>query len=321
MTSTRINLAVIGGFVLIGLISLVVVLAIVAGRTGATDIYYTQYSNVAGLKYGSQVFYEGYQVGQVTAITPMIGDERVQFRVDMSITHGWKIPTDSIARSTSSGLLAPQTIAINAGKNSAMLAPGDRITPGLTVDLFSTVTGAAGSVDRLTNQALVPLLSNVDKQISAIGDLLNHDIRRLIGNANITAEAAAQDVPAILRDARSASSGLAQLSSQLSSVVTPLRLSQVDHILANADQATASLAKTSATLEHLTGDNAEDLRAAVRELRLAMENLSRHSDAITQNLDTATRNLQELSRQLRNNPGLLIRNTPPRDRDPVEAGK
>ena len=41
------------------------------GRTGATDDYLTVYPNVTGLKHGSPVFYEGYPIGQVSAIEPL----------------------------------------------------------------------------------------------------------------------------------------------------------------------------------------------------------------------------------------------------------
>lgn len=309
MTSTRINLAVIGAFVLAGLVSLIWVIAVLAGRTGASDDYYTLYGNVTGLKYGSQVFYEGYPVGQVTAITPQQKDGRVQFRVSLSVTAGWKIPEDSVAQSNSAGLLAPQTIAIVAGKSATALKPGSLITPGQSADLFSTVAGAAGSVNRLTNQALLPLLSNLDRQITAVGALLDGDVRKLVGNANIVAASAAQELPLVLRDARNASNGLAVLSVRAQSLLTPEHIASLDRIIGNTDQATASLARASASLEKLSGDSGEDLHVTARELRLAAESLSRHSESITENLDTATRNLKELSRELRQNPGLLIRNS------------
>lgn len=321
MTSTRINLAAIGAFVLVALTSLIYVLAVLAGRTGSTDDYYTLYTNVAGLKYGSQVFYEGYLVGQVTSVTPMTEQARVQFRVGMAITAGWKIPEDSVARSGSSGLLAPQTISIAAGKSETALKPGALITPGLSVDLFSTVTGAAGSFDRLASGGLMPLFENLDRQITAVGGLLDGDVRKLVGNANIVAAAAAQDLPLVLRNARNASSGLANVTQQLQSVLTPARIASLDRIIGNADLATASLARTSASLERLSGDGEEDLKVALRELRLTSESLSRHSESIAQNLDAASRNLQELSRKLKQNPGLLIRNTPGTDAIAPESGK
>jgi len=307
MTSTRLNLAVIGGFVLLALVSLIVSLAVLAGRTGATDDYTAIYGNVSGLKYGSQVFYEGYPVGQVTKITPLFDAEKVRFRITLAIAQGWKIPADSVASTSAGGLLAPMTIAIKAGAGSAFLKPGDEIAAGSNRDLFATVAGAAGTVDKLANDALLPLFDNLDRQVTAVGGLLDDDVRQLIGNANRIAEAAAQTMPPLLADARAVTANLARVSQQIDGAITPERLAAIDRIIANADQATASLAKSSKALEALSGDSGQDLRIAVRELRLTSESLARHSDAITQNLDSAAHNLKDLSRQLRANPSLLLR--------------
>lgn len=309
MTSNRLNLAAIGAFVLVAIASLVYVIALLAGRTGSTDAYYTVYGNVAGLKFGSQVFYEGYAIGQVTGIEPMQQDGQLRFRVNLAIAEGWRIPEDSVAQAASTGLLAPQVISIRAGQSKTALAPGALIAPGQGQDLFSTVSGAAGSVNRLTNDALLPLLANLNQQVTAIGGLLDGDVREFVGHANVIAASVAQDLPLVLRDARTASSHVASLTEQLDRTLTPERLASLDRILGNADKTTASLAKTSAALEQLSGDGSEDLRVAVRELRYTSESLSRHAESISQNLDSATRNLQELSRRLKQNPGLLIRNS------------
>lgn len=307
MISTRMNLAVVGAFVLAGLLTLVYVLAVLAGRTGSTESYYTVYSNVTGLKFGSQVFYEGYPIGQVTEIAPRPADGHMAFRVTLAVTAGWQIPEDSIARSSSSGLLAPQVISIAAGQSPTALKPGAMIAAGQGADLFSTVAGAAGSVNRLTNDSLLPMLQHLDQQIDTIGRLLDVDVRKLVGNANVVAAAAAQDVPLVLRDARTATRGLADLSTQAQGLLTPERVAGLGRIIDNADRASASLAKTTAALESVSSDSGEDLRVSLRELRLSSESLSRHADSIARNLDSTTRNLQELSQRLKQNPGLLIR--------------
>lgn len=307
MTGNRVNLAVIGGFVLAALVTLVIVLAVLAGRTGATDDYTTVYPNVTGLKYGSQVFYEGYPVGQVVEITPLHDRARVQFRVRLAIASGWKIPEDSRASTAAPGLLAPVTISIAAGSSSTLLKPGAEIPAGTSHDLMSTVAGAAGTVDRLANDGLLPLFGNVDKQVTAVGSLLDGDVRRLVNNANRVAEAAATTVPPLLADARAITEHLRAVSRQLDGAITPQRLAAIDRIIVNADRATTSLARSSQALEALSGDSGDDLRVAVRELRLTSESLARHADSITQNLDSASHNLKDLSRQLRANPGLLIR--------------
>lgn len=307
MTSTRLNFAVIGGFVLLGLATLVTVLAVLAGRTGATDDYSTVYPNVTGLKYGSQVTFEGYPVGQVTAIEPTTEAGRRRFRVRLAIAQGWPIPEDSVASTVAAGLLAPMTIAITAGSSPTMLVAGGEIRAGGGRDLMSTVAGAAGTVDRLANGALLPLIDNLDRQVSAVGGLVDGDLRRLIGNADRLTASAADAVPPLLADARAMTRDLARLGARLDAAASPERLAAIDRIIVNADRATASLARTSAQVESLSGESGQDLRIAVRELRLTSESLARHADAITQNLDSSAHHLNDLSRRLRANPSLLLR--------------
>ena len=58
MQDSRINYVIVGAFVAAMLVALVVVISMLAGRTGATDPYFTVYGNVGGIKYGTIVFYE-----------------------------------------------------------------------------------------------------------------------------------------------------------------------------------------------------------------------------------------------------------------------
>ena len=49
MTAFKVNLTVVGVFVVAALATLIVSLALLAGRTGPTDTDYTEFGNVAGL--------------------------------------------------------------------------------------------------------------------------------------------------------------------------------------------------------------------------------------------------------------------------------
>jgi phospholipid/cholesterol/gamma-HCH transport system substrate-binding protein len=59
--------------------------------------------------------------------------------------------------------------------------------------------------------------------------------------------------------------------------------------------------------------NREDIRVVVVELRNSLETISQNISVISYNLEMASRNMNEFSRQIRNNPGILIGGTPPKD--------
>ena len=70
MRSSKINYLLVGCFVLAMIAAVVVTVATLTGRTGAVDRYYAIYSNVTGIKFGTQVIYEGYPIGQVEKLEP-----------------------------------------------------------------------------------------------------------------------------------------------------------------------------------------------------------------------------------------------------------
>jgi phospholipid/cholesterol/gamma-HCH transport system substrate-binding protein len=316
MTSFKVNLTIVGVFVLAALATLVIALAVLAGRTGPTDTYYTEYSNVAGLKFGSQVMFEGYPIGQVEEVDPMSGDSRLRFRVEISIARGWQIPDDSIARSVSPGVLAPQTIAITAGKSQTMLKPGDTIPSAVSVSFQDSFSSIAGSFDELTAQSLVPLVDNINRQVTLLGEMIDKDMKPLIANANRFMQATAERWPAIMKNAESASGNLAGMSTELQTLLSADRIAALDRLITNLDQTAINMARASATLDTLAKGSGDDLKVGLEEFRFTMETISRHAESVAQNVDSSALNLQEFSRSIRQNPGVLLR-APEAKEDPV----
>lgn len=307
MTSTRINLALVGGFVLAAGLSLIAVLAVLAGRSGQTDSYYTVYANVAGLKFGSQVVFEGYPVGQVENIEPIQEAARTTFRVELSIAQGWKIPVDSIARPVSPGVLAPQTISIVAGKSAQTLKPGDMIKPAGGVDLLSSISSAAGNFDQITDTGLLPLLENLNQQVSALGDVLENDLRPMARDLHVVVKATAEHWPNILRQTDQATAELAGASQRVNQFASPERVARVDRLIDNVAQTAESLRSASDRVDGLVKDGGDDLRVGLQDFRYLMASLARYSEPVGSNADLSMRNFREFSNELRQNPGVLLR--------------
>ncbi|MDP7667464.1 MAG: MlaD family protein, partial [Rhodospirillales bacterium] len=110
MRSGKVNYLIVGGFVIVMMTALVVSVALLTGRTGATDGYFTVYRNVTGVKFGTQVLYEGYPIGQVETVTPVEAEGGMRFRVEYTVREGWLIPEDSVAQIAAPGLLSALTI-------------------------------------------------------------------------------------------------------------------------------------------------------------------------------------------------------------------
>lgn len=306
MIESRFNLALVGAVVVGAVVSLLVVLAVLAGRAQRTDIYYTEYSNVTGLKFGSLVMFEGYPVGQVKDIEPVQDDGKTFFRVAMAVIAGWRIPEDSRARSVAPGVLAPQMIEIAAGDSTVFLSPGDTVRPAESADLLSSISLAADNFDQLTDEGLLPVLDNINLQISRVGQMLDTQVSPLVGDAGIVVGATAANWPEIMSQINVISANLAVTSERFNVLLSDERIASLDRLLTNADQTAVSLANASRALEALLTTAGPDLQAGAGEFRYLMETLSRYSGPIAQSLDSSARNMEEFSSMIRQNPSLLI---------------
>lgn len=68
MNGSKINYVVVGAFVVAVLAGLIVSLVWLKGWTSNTIAYIAIFRNVSGLTAGTNVLYEGFPVGQVTAL-------------------------------------------------------------------------------------------------------------------------------------------------------------------------------------------------------------------------------------------------------------
>ncbi len=171
MTDDRRNYVMVGSFVLAMVIALVVWLAVLTGRTGATDHYYIHYGNVMGLAAGSEVLFEGYPVGLIESIAPAAPGGEQRFRVEVGVRRGWRIPSDSEARISAGGLLSAVGIDIRAGSSASAIQPGGEIPGGEAPNLLAAVSKIADDIETLLQESIRPL---VDSLAEGVPEIVNN---------------------------------------------------------------------------------------------------------------------------------------------------
>lgn len=348
MRSKRINYVVVGGFVLLVLAGFLATVAVLTGRTGASDSYYTVYDNVAGIQPGTPVRYEGYPIGRVEAIRPGRAEGALRFRVMMSVERGWAIPRDSRAAVVASGLLAGVSIDIRGGESADMLAPGSEIAAGPSADLFAVVSDVAGEVTELSEEGLKPLLAKLNRYVDRIGRRLSDDTAPLLADLQAVTRDLRETTPRVLDNLETASRTLndevlgeanrARFAAAIGNLegasaaledelLGPANRERLATLLANMETFSTNFARLSerlqaigervdgitAQLDGLMSDNREEVDQAVKDLRYTLGAVARHIDAITYNLEGTSRNMHEFSRQIRQNPGLLLGGAAPAD--------
>jgi phospholipid/cholesterol/gamma-HCH transport system substrate-binding protein len=147
MKQSNIELSV-GAFVLVGTAA-IVWFAVQAGAGvalgGSRYEVKARFTNIGGLKTGSQVLIAGVPVGRVERIDL---DPQYAAIVHMSVSQGVRLPPDTIASIKTSGLIGDKFIALAPGADSGNISPGDTITDTESaVDLESLISRFAfGSV-------------------------------------------------------------------------------------------------------------------------------------------------------------------------------
>ena len=140
MKQSNIELSV-GAFVLLG-IAAVVWFAVQAGAGvaigGSTYEVNARFTNISGLKTGSQVFIAGVPVGHVDKIDL---DSQYAAIVHLNVKQDVHLPSDTIASIKTSGLIGDKYIALAPGADSTNLPPGGTITDTESaVDLESIIS-------------------------------------------------------------------------------------------------------------------------------------------------------------------------------------
>lgn len=329
MRTSNLNYFAVGLFVIVSIVGLVVAIALLTGRTGATDSYHAYYNNVTGVKFGTQVVYEGYPIGQVIEVTPEPKDGRMRFKVDFDVTEGWVIPDDSIVEIAAPGLLAAVTLAINAGESTTAHQPGAEVNASERADMFAAVADVAGDFGDLSNGYLKPLLKNVDKAVTEINDFIRQggEGREIAGDARETMQHAREmmtslnaRIPGISTKIETILTEANITTRRLNAILTAENQDKIIGMIDNLNAATQKFDSVLITMNSILRDVDDlvlnedgDFAQTMKESRYIVESVARNIDAINQNMDGAARNLYEFSRQIRQNPGLLLGGSAPPD--------
>lgn len=322
MRSAKINYLVVGIFVIGMLAALVGSVAMLSGRTGPTDDYYAYYSNVTGVKFGTQVVYEGFPIGQVEQVIPQEKDGRMQFRVEFGIRENWRIPNDSIVEIAAPGLLAAVTLAIQAGSSKTPLKPGAQVPSRERSDVFAVVSSVAGQFGELMDTNVKPLLKNVNSAVGTINKVIEQegvslfvDARKVTEDLSDLVNLMARRVPTIADNIEQFSSRLNVTANEFQKLMTPGTREKIEDVIANLDKTTVSMEALIGDLGGMMAGYDGDMQKTLGETRYIVESVSRHIDSINQNMEGAARNMYEFTRQIRQNPGLLLGSRTPEDKD------
>ncbi len=311
MYKQKVNYVIIGFFVSAMLIASAASIVLLTGRTGPTERYFVILDNVSDVKYGTQVRYEGYPIGQVEGITPIVDGPGMKFRLDVSIRRGWRIPADSVARVGNSNFLAAKTLDLSSGQSPATIKVGQQIASVPAIDLIAVITETANEFASLSRERITPLLATL------------HSL----------AETIEGDAPRISRELIAFAEGLNRTLVPVQEILSDGNVLAVNNIVANIEEATVTVKSLgqdltgtmvkvdnlASNLDQLIENNKDNVDQSLKDVRYTLSAIASTVDSLVHNLDGTARNMNEFSRLIRQNPGLLLDGTPRQAVSPARA--
>lgn len=298
MKRENVNYLLVGSFVLLMGAVLLYGLYRITGNTAKGDVYYTHFPNVAGIKVGTVVTFEGFEVGNVTELVPVVREKRTWYKVTLNIRQPLALPKDSLAMIATPGLLSPPLVEIKEGSSSELLATGGELAGVATKNVMESVANLSNDLGQLAETSVKPLLAQISKRVETVGSSLE------------------ENVPGVMSDMRSTMARLNTTSARVEALFSPENQKNLGGMLKNGNEASASVLKLSQELqvvrsevEDLIKDSHELVNSNGKDLQLSL----RRADAVLYQLESAGRNLNEFSRSIRDNPAALVQGRPPVD--------
>jgi len=299
---------VYNNYFLVGLFTLIIggitilLLLNMSGKNKDTENYYSYFSNVTGLSFGNPVYYEGYRVGQVESITPETQEGKLIFKTEYSLIEGWNIPSDSITKIESSGLLSDMSLGIHAGKAADYILPNNEIEGVQGDDIMATVSKLAKDFGTLNEEKITPLFDLVYERTDTLTKSLSTQI------------------PEILTSIEDLINNIDKLVKTGNTLLDEENLAGLDNIIGNLESLSSQLSSTGGWVETSMNkvnsllDSGKDLVTngdvkvdTILDITIKMlDAFSYKAETIGNEIESASMNMNEATEIIRRNPSSLV---------------
>ncbi len=299
---------VYNNYFLVGLFTLLIggaalfLLIQMSGKQNDSDTYYSYFTNVTGLGFGNPVYFEGYRVGQVEKISPEYKKDLLVFKTEYTVIKDWRIPTDSITKIQSSGLLSDMSLNIKTGINKELIAPNNEIPGVMGTDMMEVVAKLAGDFDQLNQEKITPLFDLIYERVDNLTASLDKQIPEVLTSLQVLLD----DVNKLIKSA--------------DGVLSDENIQKIDTIIANVETLTNDLTATGDWLkgivdninaliesgDKLVGDSDDKIGTILNVVNEMMTSLSGKADIIAEELESASMNVNEAMDVIRKDPSTLI---------------
>jgi phospholipid/cholesterol/gamma-HCH transport system substrate-binding protein len=288
----------VGFFLVMGVIAIVAALFILTDAAFFRGRYIvsTVVANAGGIRRGDPVQMLGVNIGRVQRFR--IAKDNVEIRLELE--GEYNVPRDSHVELKSGGLLGGTIADIVPGDATEFLRNGDRIEGRTVPGLFDAADRVAGQVETVLTQVEKLLTDATVRNLTATAEntqVATRDVRRLIGDVSTAVGEQRRQLTALEASLQRSATGLEKVTT---GPELDRALQRLDALGARMDTVTASLLRSSESVETVTG------RAARGEGTLGKmttdDELYRRLNETVLNMNQATLSLNRLVEDIQRNP-------------------
>lgn len=262
--------------------------------------FYALFDRVDGLSTARPVKINGYQIGQVSALTLMPNG---QILAELSIQADCKIPRNTAAQIENADLMGNKVVVFQLGNSKQWAQNGDTLTARVVKTLSESVLPIQKKVEQIAihldsvlvsiNQMMSPTFkSNMGKTMNALAETaqntqsITHRINEVMSRQDERFNLIMHNIESITSNLKNNNEYIANTFVNLSKVSTELTNAKISETLLDANKIAAQLQQLLAKIN----DNKGSLGQVVNDGQLY------------NNLTLTTKNLNELIVDLKQNP-------------------
>ena len=282
---------------LVGLLSIIVLFVGINYLKGLNVLdssrdFYAIYDDIGGLKPGSAVSFNGYQVGMVSKIN-FLNDLDKRLIVSINIDKDFKIPLNSVFKIVNQDIMGSKSINLILGNDNVFAQSGDTL-----------IAGAGGSFQDEVSAQILPLkikteelIGSIDSVMIIITEVLNKDARNNLTNSLKSLD---QTFSLMSETMIKVDQIVDQNDDRISSIVKNLQSSnnQITNILKNFSDISDDIAKSN--IQDLLISSRETIKK-INDSNGSLGMLINDKDLYL-NLEKSTKELELLIKDIKTNP-------------------
>ncbi len=268
------------------------------------NTYYATYPRVDGLTTSKPILVNGFQIGRVSS---MVLQPDGQIRTEFKVTRSYAIPSNTLARISSTDLLGGKAIVFELGDSPVYAKDGDELKPGVQPNIMEQVEPIQKRAEDIA-AVLDSVLSSINNTINA---QFQRDFQRSINsiaNSLQSIEGITSQVDGLVGRERSR---IGDIMANIESITENFRQNneQITHMLVNLNNITDQVARADFSQTITSANQAmSDFQSIADRINGGEGSLGMllNDEQLYDNLNNASKSLDELIIDMKQHPGRYV---------------